>query len=70
MGSLSVSQPNGSCALRYIGGVLVLRKLDFRGFKDQFDVKKANFRGLIPKILTSRTHPWPNIMGFAMECLS
>ena len=39
----------------------MLRKLDFRGFKGQFDVKKANFRGLIAKIghyrpiLTTRT---------------
>ena len=41
---------HGNCALRYIGGVLELRKLDFRGLKGQFDVKKANFRGLIAKI--------------------
>ena len=52
-------------ALRYVGGVLELRKLDFRGLKGQFDVKKANFRGLIAKIghyrpiLASKTHPWP-----------
>ena len=49
-------------SLRYVGGALVLIKLDFRGLKGQFDVKKANFRGLIAKIghlipiLASRTH--------------
>ena len=40
----------GNCALRRVGGVLELIKLDFRGLKGQFDVKKANFRGLIAKI--------------------
>ena len=39
-----------NCSLRYVGGALVLRKLDFRGLKGQYDVKKANFRGLIAKI--------------------
>ena len=39
----------GNCALTYVGVVLELRKLDFRGFEGQFDVKKANFRGLIEK---------------------
>ena len=63
---------HGSCALRYIKGILVLRKLGFRGFKDQFDVKKANFRGLIAKIchywaiLASRTHLWPIFMEYAI----
>ena len=38
-----------------LNGVLELRKLDFRGLKSQFDVKKANFRGLIAKI----NHDWP-----------
>ena len=63
---------HGSCALGYIGGIFKLRKLEFRGLKCQFDVKNANLRVLIPKIgyfrpiLTSRTHPWPIIMGFAM----
>ena len=53
-----------NCALRYIGGVLELRKLDFRGLKGQFDVKGANLRGLIAKIvclrpiLDSITHLW------------
>ena len=37
-------------ALRYIRGIPEVRKLDFRGFKAQFDFKKANFRGLIAKI--------------------
>ena len=40
----------GNCALKYVGVVLELRKLDFRGFEGQSDVKKANFRGLIAKI--------------------
>ena len=44
-----------NCSPRYVGVVLVLRKLGFRGFKGQFDVKKANFRGLIAKI----GHYWP-----------
>ena len=49
-------------APRYFGGVLEFKKLDFRGLKGQFDVKKANFRGLIAKIghymaiLASITH--------------
>ena len=30
--------------------VLELKEVDFRGLKGQFDVKKANFRGLIAKI--------------------
>ena len=41
---------HGNCALRYLGGFLVLRKLDLRGLKGQFDVRKVNFRGLIVKI--------------------
>ena len=61
-----------NCALRYIGGVLVLRKLDFRGLKGPFDVKKANFRRPIAKIghympiLASRTHLWPIFAFFAV----
>ena len=53
---------HGNCHLRNVGGVLEFRKLDFRGLKDQFDVKKANFRGLIAEIgylrsiMASRTH--------------
>ena len=31
---------HGNCALMYVGGVLEFRKLDFRGLKGQFDVKK------------------------------
>ena len=41
---------HGNCVLRYNGGILELRKLDFSVLNCQFDVKKANFRGLIPKI--------------------
>ena len=50
-------------APRYVGVVLELQKLDFRGLKGQFDAEKANFGGLIAKIshyrpiLTSRHHP-------------
>ena len=46
--------------------------LDFRGLKGQFDVKKANFRGLIAKIgrhrriLGSRTNLCPIFMDCAM----
>ena len=40
---------HGNCALRYAGGVLEVKKLDFRGVKGQFDAKKANFRGPIAK---------------------
>ena len=63
---------HGNCVLRYIGGILVVRKLDFRGLKGQFDVKKANFRGLTAKIdylrpiLKSRIHLWSIFMNFAM----
>ena len=52
---------HGNCALSYVGGFLVLTKLNFGGLKGQFDVKKAKFRGLIDKIdhyrliLTTRT---------------
>ena len=41
---------HGNCDLNIFGGVVEFRKLDFRGLKGQFDVKKANFRGLIAKI--------------------
>ena len=63
---------HGNCPLRYVGGVLVLRKLDFGGLKGQFDVKNANFMGLIPKIgylrpiLTSRTQFWPILKDYSM----
>ena len=43
-----------NCALIYVGGVLELRKLDFKGLKGQIDVKKANFRGLVAKIGQNR----------------
>ena len=39
-----------NCSLRYVGGILELMKLEIRGLNSQFDVKKANFRGLIAKI--------------------
>ena len=63
---------HGNCALRYVGGILELGKLSFRGLKDQFDIKKANFRGVITKIghkrpiLASRTHLCPISMYYAM----
>ena len=41
---------HGNCALRYVGEILELKKLDFGGLNRQFDVKKANFRGLLSKI--------------------
>ena len=50
----------------------VLKNLDFRCLKGHFDVKKANFRGLMAKIghywafLVSRTHLWPIFMDYAM----
>ena len=50
-----------NCVPRYVGGVLEFKKSDFMGLKCQFDVKKANFKGLIAKfshlkpILASRT---------------
>ena len=56
----------------HIGWILELRNLDFRGLKGQFDVKKANFRGLIAKIahlrpiLATRTQLWPILIDCAM----
>ena len=49
-------------ALKYVGGVLEVRKLDFRGLKCQFDVKRPNLGAQKAKIsdlgpiLDSRTH--------------
>ena len=63
---------NGNFALNYVGWVLELKKLDFRDLKGQFNVKKANFRGLIAKtghywaILASRTHLRPNFKEYTM----
>ena len=63
---------HGNCVLRYVGGALEPRKLDFRGIKGQFNVKMANFRGLIAKIgrvrpiLTSRPHQRPIFMDYGM----
>ena len=54
-------------ALRYVGGIIEPIKLDFRGLKGQFHVKKVNFRGLIAKIghvrplFASRTHHFHGI---------
>ena len=56
---------HGNRVLRYVGGFPELRELDFRGLKGQFNVKKANIRGLIAKIgylrpiLTSRIYLQP-----------
>ena len=61
-----------NCDLRYVGGVLEFRKLDFRGLKGQFGVKMANFRGLIANIdrlrpiLTSRLHQRPIFRDYGM----
>ena len=41
---------HGNCALRYVGGILRVKKLDFRGLKCQFEVKRASFKGLIARI--------------------
>ena len=63
---------HGNCDLRNVGGVLEFRKLDFWGLKGQFDVKKANFRGLIAKIshyrpiLASKTQPWPIFLEYSI----
>ena len=62
-----------NCALRYFGGVLELSKLLFRRLIGQFDVKKANFRGLIAKfgryrlILATRIHLWLIFRKYVME---
>ena len=64
---------HGNCALRYVAGVLVLRKFDFRGLKGQYDVKKANVRGLTAKIgylrpiLASRPHLWTIFLEYAIK---
>ena len=39
-----------NCAIRYVGGVLELRKLNFRGSNANLMSKKLNFRRLIAKI--------------------
>ena len=41
---------HGNCVLRFVKKVLVLRKLDFKGLKGQFNVKKANFRGQTSRV--------------------
>ena len=63
---------HGNCVLRYVGGILVVIKLDFRGLKGQFDVKYSNFWGLVAKIgylrptLTFRTHLWHIFMDYVV----
>ena len=62
--------------LRYVGGLLKFRKLDFGSLRGQFDVKKANFRGLIAKIghyspiLASKTNFRPIFMDYTMGIVS
>ena len=62
----------GTCAQRYVGDVAGVKKLDFWGLIGQFNVKTANFRGLIAKIgyyrpiLASRTNLWTIFMEYAM----
>ena len=57
---------HGNCDLRNVEGVLEFSKLDFRDLKGQFDVKKANFGGLIAKIgqNATMTHFKSNFMSF------
>ena len=61
-----------NCALRYVGWVIEVTKLDFRGLIGKFDVKMGNFRGLIAKIghlrpiLASRTTSWPIFLEYSM----
>ena len=63
---------HGNCDLTYVGGVLEFIKLDFRGLNSQFDVKNADFRGLIAKIgllrsiLASKTHLRPIFMDYTI----
>ena len=63
---------HGNCAIRYVGEVLKVKKLEFRGLKGQFDVKKIDFRGIIVKIghcrpiLASRTPVCPIVMEYWM----
>ena len=64
---------HGICSLRYVGWVREFRKLDFRGLEGHFDVKKANFRGLIAyivhyrPILATRTHLWKIFKKYAIK---
>ena len=64
-----------NCALRYIGGILELKKLDFRG-QGRFDVKKANYGGQITKIgflrpiFASRTYLCSIFIDFVMGMCS
>ena len=62
--------------LTYVGWFLEFKKLDFMGLKGQFDVKKANFRGLIAKIdsnrpiMASKPHLCSILMEYAMGNLT
>ena len=64
---------HGIFALRYTGGILELKKLDFRGLICQSDVRKVNFIRVIAKIgylrpiFTSRTHLWPIFKDYVIE---
>ena len=64
-----------NCVLRYVRAILKLIKLNFRGLKGQFDVKKVNLRGLIANIghlrpiLAIRMHLCPIFMDSAMGIL-
>ena len=66
---------HGNCVPRYAEGVPEIRKLDFRGFKGQFNVKKDNFKGLMAKIghyrliLSSITHLLSIFMEYVMKNL-
>ena len=41
---------HGDCALSYVGVFIEIKRIDFRGLKGPFDVKRANFRIPIAKI--------------------
>ena len=64
------------CLLGILGGILELRKLNFRGLKGLFDVKKANLRRVIAKngylrpIITSRTHVRSIFMEYVIRIVS
>ena len=62
-------------ALKQVGKISTFRMLDFKCLKVQFDVKKANFRTLIPKkgylksILVSKTHLCPMFMNYTIRIM-
>ena len=61
-----------NCALGYVEGVLESRNIDFRGLKDQLNVKRPILGELVAKIgvyrpiLATRTHSWPIFMEYAI----